>query len=383
VKHTFFRSIAILVPALALACAKAGDPGAGTGGGAAGATNGTAGATGAAGAGGAGSAGSGLQGGSSYGGAAGATNTGAGGVSAESNCGLQTFNLVRKPADVLLVLDRSASMQDPPSGATATTSKWDLVVPAVDQVITDTNTALAWGMKSFPEGEGSECAAGSVTPMIDVPVAPMNAPAVTAAVMKTTPMGNGTPTSDAIMAAVAYLKGLPTDRAHYILLATDGEPSCPKPSDTARMDAVTAVSAAAAAGFHTFVVGVATTKASATTVLNQLAVAGLEPRPDLNPAATRYFLANTQDELVSSLKVITGLIPSCAFTLSSSPPDPENIAVKVSGVKAPRDPSHMDGWDYTQADHSAVAVYGSWCDKIQGAADMVQIIFGCPDIIIP
>jgi hypothetical protein len=322
-------------------------------------------------------------------GAAGALGTGSGGMGAagmhvEANCGLQTFDLVRKPADVLFVLDRSASMQDAPSGATATTSKWDLTVPAIAQVITDTSTALSWGLKSFPEGEGAECVATSVTPKIDVPVAANNAVAVNAAIGLTMPLGNGTPTGDAIKQAVDYLKMLPSDHARYILLATDGEPSCPKPSDAARTYAVQAITDAAAAGFHTFVVGVATTKSSATTVLNAMAIAGLEPRPDLNPAATRFFLANTKDELVTSLKVITGQIPNCLFPLSKTPPVPENIAVKVSGTKAPRDPSHQDGWDYTGPDFSAVAVYGSWCQMIQtSAADMVQIIYGCKDVVIP
>jgi hypothetical protein len=315
-----------------------------------------------------------------------APTTGAGGAggAADSNCGLQSFDLMRKPAEVLLLLDRSASMQDPPSGATATTSKWDLVVPAVSEVITATNTALSWGFKTFPEGEGSECAAGSVTAKIDVPIADANAAMVTAAVMATGPMGNGTPTADAVNAAVVYLKTRPADHPRYILLATDGEPSCPTPSTTARTDAVTAITAAATAGFHTFVVGVATTKASATMVLNEMAVAGLEPRPDLNPAATRFYLANTKDDLVTSLKVITGQIPNCLFPLATPPPDPDNIAVKVSAVKAPKDPTHQNGWDYAAADHSAVAVYGSWCTMIQtSAANMVQIIYGCPDIIIP
>ena len=36
------------------------------------------------------------------------------GGSAGNMCGLQTFNLERKPAEVLLLLDRSYSMDDPP-----------------------------------------------------------------------------------------------------------------------------------------------------------------------------------------------------------------------------------------------------------------------------
>ena len=48
---------------------------------------------------------------------------------------------------------------------------------------------------------------------------------------------------------------------------------------------------AAAAGIHTFVVGVATTKQTATDTLNKMADAGLEPRNDQRPfAPSRQFL---------------------------------------------------------------------------------------------
>jgi len=34
-------------------------------------------------------------------------------------------------------------------------------------------------------------------------------------------------------------------------------------------------------------------------------------------------------------------------------------------------------------DHSSVTVYGSWCDMIKTtASNMVQIVYGCPDIIV-
>ena len=91
-------------------------------------------------------------------------------------CGLQTFDLERKPAEILLLLDRSASMKDPPDGDPAGSApKWDLIIPAVKQVIMDTDMSVHWGLKVFPEGTGSECIAGSVTNKIDVPIAPMNA----------------------------------------------------------------------------------------------------------------------------------------------------------------------------------------------------------------
>jgi hypothetical protein len=187
--------------------------------------------------------------------------------------------------------------------------------------------------------------------------------------------------------ATAYLLSLKDGNPKYILLATDGAPTCSggpgalmSSSGQARTDAVAAVAAAAAASIHTFVVGVATTQSGDATTLNNLAVAGLEPRMD---PSTKFFLASSQADLVTTLKTITGQISSCAFSLSPTPPVPDNIAVKVNGVKAPQDPAHLDGWDYTAADHSALSLFGSWCDTVKMSSHRVQIVYGWPDTTVP
>jgi hypothetical protein len=344
--------------------------------GSAGSANGLGGSVGAGGFGNAGSSGTAAGGsaGASGGGTAGSisTNTGNG---MDVDCGRKTFNVQPKPAEILIVLDRSASMLDPPD-KTTTASKWSLVVPALNQVVTDTNATVFWGLKTFPEG-AVNC---GVTNKIDVSIAPMNAPIVTGTVTATTAEGDGTPTSAAVGAAVTYLKTLTDNNPKYLLLATDGVPSCPD-GDPSRVAAVKAVTDAATAGFHTFVIGVATsTSATATTALNQMAQAGLEPRDDPNPLATRYYSAGTQDEIVNSLKQITGVVASCAFGLGGPPPVPDNIAVKVDGMKAPQ--SATDGWAYTSPDDSTLQIYGSWCDRVKASVDSVQIIFACKGDVI-
>ncbi|HEY4106925.1 MAG TPA: vWA domain-containing protein [Polyangiaceae bacterium] len=353
-----------------------------------------------------GGGGSQLKGGSGANGSGAGTSTGAGNSSSTSGgtsgiittgdpsmdsdsgivgdqCANQSFDLERKPAEILIVLDRSASMNDPPDGApSGTGSKWSLVVPGVNQVVMATDSSVSWGLKVFPEGDGSECVAGSVTSMIPVPIAPMNAKAVTDGVTATTPEGNGTPTGDAINAATAYLKTLTDPNPKFILLATDGEPSCngtSKDTTGARTQAVSAVTAAATAGFKTFVVGVATTKASDEQVLNDLANAGGEAAPGSNPLATKFYLASTQDQLVTALQTITGQVASCTFDLTAVPPDPTNIAVHVDNTKAPQDTNKADGWDYSTPDDKQITIYGSWCQKIKDAnANTVNFVFGCP-----
>src|SRR6185503_19453135 len=209
------------------------------------------------------------------GGAGGSTGgaTGLGGFNFDAStdspatCGLQNFDLKRKSAEILLVLDRSKSMIED-TVADGVTKKWDAALPALKQVIMDTNTSVSWGLKVFPEGEDSACVAASVSNNVVVPMAANNA-------------------------AVTYLRTLTTDNPKYILLATDGQPSCGAlPSSSTGSDvggpyAETAVTAALTAGFPTFVLGVATSSSGEVAILNSLADKGGRPRP--NAPLTHFY----------------------------------------------------------------------------------------------
>ncbi|WP_437338716.1 vWA domain-containing protein [Sorangium sp. So ce394] len=294
------------------------------------------------------------------------------------DCGRQNFNVERKPASILLVLDRSASMQDDPNGDEGTPSKWELVVPALQEVIAATNEAASWGLKVFPQGDRTgTCTEESFPHDILIPIAGNNAPTVNQAISSTTPEGDGTPTGDAINKAVEYLQTIQNDDPKYILLATDGDPSCPK-SDSDEF-AVQAVTTAAAAGFHTFVVGIASQE-SKVKALNGLAVAGLEPRQDPDPLAPKFYLAATKDELVTSLLTITGQVSTCLFPLSAPPPNPDHVGVFVGDQAVMQDATGMNGWNYTGPDMTTIQLYGAACEQVASSgAGAVKVIFGCKD----
>jgi len=381
--------------------------------------------TGRAGNGGGGTAGTAGANGPGIGGFGGNTTTGTAGVisiggsgGGSQMCGLQKFDVERKPAEILLLLDRSKSMIEDTT-SDGVTLKWNAVLPALKQVIMDTDAAVSWGLKTFPEGGGSECVTGSVTSNVVVPIAPMNAAAVVGALNDTTnpatqPQGNGTPTGDAITAAFNYLKTLTTTNPKYILLATDGAPSCAgttKDSSTARTYAYTHVMDAASASppIYTFVVGVATNSSSETSTLNMLADAGGRPRPGL---LTHFYLGNTTSELTAALAQITGQAATCTFPLNPPPPvlnEPTKLGMyfpptgnpttcatttdcpggqscvnSLCMLKVPYDGAMGNGWAYTDANDTAVQAYGSWCDMIKGSgANTVQVIYGCPTIDVP
>ena len=73
---------------------------------------------------------------------------GAGGPPAACRCSTSK----RKPAEILLLLDRSKSMIEDTT-SDGVTQKWNAVLPALKQVIMDTDAAVSWGLKMFPEGD--------------------------------------------------------------------------------------------------------------------------------------------------------------------------------------------------------------------------------------
>jgi hypothetical protein len=59
---------------------------------------------------------------------------------------------------------------------------------------------------------------------------------------------------------------------------------------------------------------------------------------------------------------------------------PDNVAVEVDGVRIARDSSQ--GWQYGPG-NTTVVLNGAVCDRLKaGTAKNVQIIFGCPGVVI-
>jgi len=319
----------------------------------------------------------------------GANPTGAGGSGVGQpgldgdNCGLQNYGLQNVPPDLLIVEDKSGSMGNDFTdtkcmrGAVCMT-KWAAMVPGIEMVVTATDSTIRWGLKYF--ANNGTC---GVTDGATVPIAAMNAGPITTSLNATQP-GGSTPTRVAINSAVAYLQTVADPNPKFILLATDGEPNCAPGAATDADDsagAVAAVTAAAAAGFPVFVVGVGNV-APAVATLNMLADAGGKPQT----GAMHYYPVGSTDELVSVLKTIGGMIASCSFGLGQVPPDPTNVGVYANGntaMKIPKDPTHVNGWDYG-AGMKSVVLYGAACDAVKaGTTKTIQAAFGCPGVPIP
>ncbi len=281
-------------------------------------------------------------------------------------CGFEKFELERNPPELLLVQDRSSSMN---MKDTRLTTRWDEVVPAISATVTGTTADVYWALKFFPTVLGC-----MVTPGVEVEMGLNNATAMLAAITGSM-LVQGTPTPDAIKMAFNYLKARTTKNPKFIVLATDGEPDCDYMKREPKMATMNELTMAAAAGIKTFVVGIATQGGPGHATLNMMADAGGTARM----GDPRYYAANNRQQLIDALKMITTATTNCVFPLSKAPPT-DNAAVKIDGVLVMKDPA--DGWSYGAANMS-ILLNGTSCARLKMSLKAaVSITFDCPNVII-
>jgi hypothetical protein len=303
--------------------------------------------------------------------------------------------------DIMILMDMSSSMDD----GTSTPSKYQQTATAITNTIVSLETAgspIEWGLIFFPND--GNCGVAN-WPDEEIQVA--NATQIGNKLTSTTPNGN-TPAHLAVNLAASYYGGLNDGRAHYILIATDGEPNCegdpplvpkqchvdadcndpnqycqiipgwpggggvcmPKPQDLA----IHAIESAAAAGIKTYVVGISIDGA-ATSTLDRMAVAGGTARA----GEPKYYPVSDQATLENTLQNITTQIISCTFGLEAMPPDLQYVYVSIAGQQVAYDPTHADGWDI-ESGSLTLTLYGQACTDLQQNPQTVQIIYGCPPV---
>jgi hypothetical protein len=299
--------------------------------------------------------------------------------SIDANCGLLASETVRKPADVLLVLDASLSMNwsiaedncycssslgNPVCTTTPCTSRLDDLKPPLSATLTN-STYVNWGLETFPTGGSGSCTVSTTMP---VPVA-ANSAANIQKQLDSLQLILGTPTALALKNATAYLKSLNDGNKKFILLATDGEPNCGGNPASVNNDDVAGATAAAkdaynnGAGYPVYVIGIGPNPGN----LTQIAAAG---------GTTDFYPVTSPDQLVQALSTITKVVGSCTFTSAKEPEDPDNVAVYVNKERI--DKSEDNGWTYGDTTQD-IKLTGSYCDAITAGEDTaVQIIFGCP-----
>jgi hypothetical protein len=298
------------------------------------------------------------------------------------------FILTVGTAQLLFVLDRSSSMAldlaggAPPNGPT----RWATLETGLRQAILPFTADIAMGAKFFPvevktppEEFYELCVAGGG--WVDVPVALNNASAILSKFQSTSPMG-GTPTAEALQIAAEYL-GKQRAVARAIVLATDGAPNCNsllKQSTCTCTFADTTRCTDLSYGASNCLDDTRTLAVVKTTFLSQhipvyvLGIGGgtetfLVPTLDAmaelggraKPVSPKYYDVQSAPELIAALHSIRESVSRCTFLTPSVPTDANAIAIDVNGVSVPRDPTHVEGWDWVDQTYGVVAFFGTPC----------------------
>lgn len=279
-------------------------------------------------------------------------------------------------ADVLLVLDRSGSMNysinqscscDPTANPLVVCdnlencrTRWSALGSALRDTLSST-PLLHWGLKVYSSPDEGPCA---VTSGVEVSVGPDTTAAIQSEIAAIEPAGE-TPTAAAILAATTYLEAQADTNRKFILLATDGEPNCGGSSPSVYNDDVDgttlAITAARNAGFLVYVIGIGKVGN-----LDAFARAG---------GSGSYYPGQSSDEIAQALASISKAA-TCTFALDAMPTDPTSVGVYLDKSIIPKDAS--DGWTFG-ANAQTVLLHGRYCDQTLANPDVVvQALFlGC------
>lgn len=249
------------------------------------------------------------------------------------------------PPDILIVLDRSGSMKEDLTGMSCgdmgcgATSKWSIASSTLATFLPTVEATVNWGLKLF----ASDMTGCGVSASAEVAPRVNNAATITQ-LLGTTMPGSSTPTTAALKAAANYLKTLTDTNPKFILLATDGIPTCgtaacaagvntggmPNQCDDA--NAIAMVKAVHDMGFPTFVLGIGTSNSPGDGTLSTMAVNGGYPRQ----GTPSYYPIDKPQDLTDAFTAITGMVSSCFFSISPALTTGQQITgVTANGVDLP------------------------------------------------
>ena len=289
-----------------------------------------------------------------------------------------TFTFRLASPQLMFVVDRSGSMDyalgSDTSPGPGEQSRWRALASALSQTITPFSDQIAMGARFFPV-YNSLLSCGQDPPSNAILPALGNAPAILDVFATTAPLG-ATPTADALeQAALEVSSSRAVARA--MVVATDGAPNCneqldkntcvctsgpPCQTNDACLDDARTVKTIAGI-FETrkipvYVIGIGAATGTFARTLDAMAVAGGRPRT----ATPRYYPADTPGALTGAFTVIRDSVGKCSYITPSSPQDPDAVSVVVDGKNIPRDPSHVDGWDWIDQAFGHLQLFGTACD---------------------
>jgi hypothetical protein len=286
-------------------------------------------------------------------------------------CQVKKVEPKRLAPDMMILLDRSMSMIGINYDfSQVLRDRWTPATGAVNKIVTEFDGSIRFGLTVFP-ADGEMCAPSTV----NVPIGGTPAQ-IKAALDAQFPRTFSTPTALALEAAAAYFDKAKTGGVdRYVLLVTDGQPTCdPGPAQfiTANAEAIAhtneALDALLEMGIKTFVIGFDAASGGLVENLDGFAMHG---------GTGKSVDATDEKTLVDQFRKLAGKVVSCSFELDSKPADATYVEVKLDGQLVRLD--ETDGW--TISDKTVTLQNGS-CEKLQdGAAHDLAIRVLCEPLL--
>lgn len=330
--------------------------------------------------------------------------------SVETLCEVVRLTTDPQTPQMMIVLDRSSSMLQ------GDVNRWDPSVSAVRRLTKELESRIDFGLTLFPDPKNQvlnetlialdRCEASSddidacVQEALDLAGDALNDPAcspgpvsipadaengarIAKVLQTTTPLG-GTPTSETLKGLLrTFATGVvdvdEVEVPKYILLVTDGQPTCPVGEGSFTtvadvQDSNEAIEALAAADVSTYVIGYDTSGAgneALAEVLDGFAQRGAT-------GDTRHRPVEDEISLLRELQRIAGEIVTCSLVLEKKPASPEFVLVTLDGeqlnLNAP------DGWSLV--DDTVVQLNGASCETFRTGAHAVEASVQC-EIVAP
>lgn len=292
---------------------------------------------------------------------------------AGGGCGSESAEPTVVPPNLMIVLDRSCSMQATVGGGT----KWSVAIGAIQKMLATYKGKIRFGITLFPDRTGDKCTQDAIPVDIGDTSTDAIASLLAGALSTSNPLYPSGPCITNIDTGVQQAAKEPaftdTTRTSSMLLITDGsQVVCNAGGGNTGTEATLAD--LTKKGIRTYVIGYGTDiEGTDSSALNSFALYG---GTALTTGPTKYYPATDGSALDAALGTIAASSLSCTFALSKKPLDAEKIyAFFDHTVPVPRDPSN--GWTYDPTTNSVTFV-GSACKEIQDqTVKRVDIVFGC------
>ena len=296
-------------------------------------------------------------------------------------CGQSQFELSELPPNMMILLDRSGSMDGDAEGDT----RWNAARNAIETLTAAFDERVRFGLATYSACVSGGCSAGTIV----VPIAERNAASIQGFLATTVDErssdgqqenGDGklqylcdsgdpeTTTGKSLAALVGESSLLDPSRTNAIVLLTDGEESeecaedCDGPCGAARL-------LAQSPAVKTYVVGLG---------VNPEAIDAIAAAGETGSAIG----ANNQAELSSAFEQIASAVASCDYTLDAAPPDPSELHVFFDDDPNAIAGDSANGWSYEPATRR-LRFNGDACEQVKsGAVGDIDVVYGCPQPVV-